>query len=104
MTSDMLSKKNNWGLLISCIGLFMCLTLRFTIDYIRNHNAINDKLYDMGLISADKYTVVGRISDSMYQNFKQSAAEEGQSKAKQLAKKISNEIEGTLKNIGVDER
>ena len=82
----------------------MCLTLRFTIDYIRNRNAINEKLYDMGLISAEKYTVVGRITDSMYDNFKQNIAEESQSKAKLLAQRISDEIERTLNNIGVDEQ
>ena len=47
-----LLKKNHWGLFIACIGMFMCLTLRFTIDYIRNRDVVNDKLFNMGLISA----------------------------------------------------
>ena len=70
MLQDELVTKNHWGLVIACIGVFMCLTLRFTIDYIRNRVSINEKLYNMGLISAEKFTVAGRITDTMFQNFK----------------------------------
>ena len=92
MTEDQLVKKNHWGLVVACIGVFMCLTMRFTIDYIRNRDAINSKLFNMGLISAEKFTVVGRISNDMYKNFKKNESQVTPKNQQLLAHMITDRI------------
>ena len=104
MTEEQLVKKNHWGLVISCIGVFMCLTMRFTIDYIRNRDAINGKLFNMGLISAEKFTVVGRISNDMYCNLKKNDSEETSKNQQLLAYLITDRIQGTLRYYGINEQ
>ena len=104
MTEDTLLKKNHWGLVIACIGVFMCLTMRFTIDYIRNRDAINGKLFNMGLISAEKFTVVGRITNDMYNNFKKNESQETPTNQHLLAHLITDRIQGTLRYYGMDEQ
>ena len=104
MTEDQLVIKNHWGLVIACIGVFMCLTMRFTIDYIRNRDAINGKLFNMGLISAEKFTVVGRISNNMYYNFKKTESQETPRNQQLLAHMITDRIQGTLRYYGINEQ
>lgn len=50
----------------------------------------------MGLISAEKFTVVGRITDGMYQRFKQVKPDEKLNDNHLLAKMIMEKFENTL--------
>ena len=89
-------KKNRWGLFIACVGIFMCLTLRFTIDYIRNCDVVDDKLFNLGLISAQKFTIQGRLTDKMYKIFKQNRQRGCESDLRLLSKQIIEKIEETM--------
>ena len=57
MTEEDLAIKNVAGIFVSGFGLFICVTIQFTVTYMRNRDAINDKLYNMNLITVDKFTV-----------------------------------------------
>ena len=57
----------------------------------------------MGLISAEKFTVVGRITDGMYQRFKQVKPDETHNDNHFLAKMITEKFENTLQWNGVSE-
>ena len=57
----------------------------------------------MGLISAEKFTVVGRITDSMYQKFKQIKPDEKLNNNHLLAKMITEKFENTLQWNGVSQ-
>ena len=55
----------------------------------------------MGLISAEKFTVAGRITDSMYQRFIQEKPDEKLNDNHLLAKMITEKFENTLQWNGV---
>ena len=52
-----LENKNTLGLAIACIGLLMCIFFSNTIRLMLNIDKLNDKLFDMDLVTVDDYTV-----------------------------------------------
>ena len=51
--------KKIWGLLVSCIGCAICLVWINAMNYLLKMDKINDKLYDMELVTVSDYTIMG---------------------------------------------
>ena len=68
----------------------------------RNRDAINDKLYNMNLITVDKFTVQGRISNNMHRIFKAENVTEKRP-TKEFAKSLTLAIEESLMESGLSE-
>ena len=102
MTEEDLAIKNVAGLFMSGFGLFICVTIQFTTTYIRNRDAINEKLYNMNFITVDKFTVQGRISSNMYRIFKAENMMEKRP-TKEFARSLTLAIEASLMESGLSE-
>ena len=66
----MLMSKKSWGLLAACLGCTICLIWVNAMNYLLKMDKINDKLYDMELVTVSDYTVMGHLPKSMYENFR----------------------------------
>ena len=58
---DMVFLKNSLGLVVSVIGLFVCIVYKNALTAYQQVNLINDKLYDAELITLGDYSVMGKI-------------------------------------------
>ena len=67
----MVDKKQNLGLLVVCIGIWMLLYYRFKIKKVQMLDLINEKLFDLKLITAEDYTIKISIKNSMVKKFKE---------------------------------
>ena len=54
---EALWNKQKLGLAVACIGLLMCIFFVSTIRLMLNVDKLNDKLFDMDLVTVDDYTV-----------------------------------------------
>lgn len=61
--AEMLELKNSLGLLVSVIGLAMCLIFKNSIAVYKKIDKINDKLFDAKLITLGDFSVMGDISE-----------------------------------------
>ena len=55
----MLMTKKTWGLVVACLGLAICLIWTNSMNYLLNMDSINDKIYDMKLVTVSDYTIMG---------------------------------------------
>ena len=55
-------KKRLWGLTAALLGIWIVFIFRHTIGYMYSVDIINDKLYDLKLITASDYTATGVIT------------------------------------------
>jgi hypothetical protein len=62
--------KNLWGLLVVCIGLMGVFFFRITMKYVKNVDIINEKLFDLKLITADDYSIKVKVTEAMVTKFK----------------------------------
>ena len=69
-TEEMVDKKQTWGLVLVCIGLYMVWYFRITLKNVKNLDIINEKLFDLKLITADDFSVKIRLTESMFAKFK----------------------------------
>ena len=60
-------EKRQIGLLLACIGLFMCFFFRSTITFMQNELDFEEKILDLELVSVDDYTITGSIPKDLYQ-------------------------------------
>ena len=44
------------------------------MNYLLKMDKINDKLYDMELVTVSDYTIMGQLPKSMYENFRKKLA------------------------------
>ena len=70
MTDDGLVSKRLWGLAIGCLGTCIVLFLRIKLGFIKTMDEINEKLYDHELITIEDYTVMFKITNTMFEKFK----------------------------------
>ena len=61
--------KNALGLVVSVLGLAICLIYKNAIQVLCHTNQINDKLFDSKLITLGDYSVMGKISKDQWDNF-----------------------------------
>ena len=66
---DMLFLKNTLGLVVSVLGLTICLVYRNSMVVFMEVNKINDKLFDAKLITLGDYSVMGNIHRDSYEKF-----------------------------------
>ena len=77
-TEEMLMEKKVWGLAAACLGLAICMIFSISMTYLVRMDAINDKLYDMKLVTVSDYAIMGQIPRAMYEKFKLSLQITGQ--------------------------
>ena len=58
-SEDMLMTKKTWGLVVACLGLAICLIWTNSMNYLLSMDSINDKIYDMKLVTVSDYTIMG---------------------------------------------
>ena len=69
MPEDKLKTKRLWGLTAALLGVWIAFIFRYTIDLLHRADAINDKLYDLKLITVGDYTAYGNVSQTMWNYF-----------------------------------
>ena len=74
-SEEMLMTKNMWGLLVACLGCAICLIWVSAMNYLLKMDKINDKLYDMELVTVSDYAIMGHLPKSMYENFRRRLAQ-----------------------------
>ena len=57
------------GLLVAICGMSICLLFRLSLHYFYTLDQVNDKIYDLNLVTASDYTVDCVIKPTIYQNF-----------------------------------
>ena len=62
--------KKLWGLAAACLGLAICMMFRSSMIYLLNMDEINDRLYDMKLVTVSDYAIMGQIPSKMYEKFR----------------------------------
>ena len=67
----MISKKNNIGLIIASIGLGMIAVFRARLANIDEISQINDKLFDLKLITVNDYCIGCHIPENLFTRFKE---------------------------------
>jgi hypothetical protein len=72
----MLVLKNVMGLVVSVIGLLICMLYKNTLTMYQTTNRINDKIFDQQLITLGDYSITGNISGEQYDAFLSTLAEE----------------------------
>ena len=55
---ETLIQKHTWGLVVACLGIAICMIWSSSMDYLLNMDEINDKLYDMQLVTVSDYAVM----------------------------------------------
>ena len=55
---ETLASKKTWGLAAACLGIAICMIWQNSMNYLLNMDQINDKLYDMQLITVSDYAVM----------------------------------------------
>ena len=58
-TDEMLMTKKVWGLAAACLGLAICMMFRSSMIYLLNMDEIQDKLFDMKLVTVSDYAIMG---------------------------------------------
>ena len=53
----MLESKSTWGLVVACIGLFICMVFTMTVRYLKETDKIIDKRLDLTLVTIDDFTL-----------------------------------------------
>ena len=71
LPEDQLMKKRLWGLTAALLGIWIVFIFRHTIGYMYSVDIINDKLYDLKLITASDYTATGVITPKQWKYFKE---------------------------------
>ena len=66
----MLMTKKVWGLAAACLGLAICMVFANSMTYLLNMDEINDRLYDMKLVTVSDYAIMGQIPIAMFEKFK----------------------------------
>ena len=56
--------------MLACLGIAICLIWRNAMAYLKKMDKINDKLYDMKLVTVSGYAVMAELSPSMYESIK----------------------------------
>ena len=69
-SEDELLSKNLWGLFIACLGIVVCLVIRFTAVFMRNLDMINEKQIKGNMATVGDYSVYGVVSADMLNTFK----------------------------------
>lgn len=54
------------GLIVAICGMSICLLFRLSLHYIYTIDQVNDKIYDLNLVTASDYTVDCVIKPVMY--------------------------------------
>ena len=62
MPEKELGKKRLWGLTAALLGIWIVFLFRHTLSYMYTMDLLNDKLYDLKLITASDYTATGVIT------------------------------------------
>ena len=62
MPEEALGKKRLWGLTSAILGIWIFFLFRHTLSYMYTMDLLNDKLYDLKLITASDYTASGVIT------------------------------------------
>lgn len=55
---ETLNEKHHWGLVVACLGVAICMIWQNSMEYLMNMDEINDKLYDMQLVTVSDYAVM----------------------------------------------
>ena len=66
---EMLLLKNVMGLLVSVLGLSICLIYRNTLTVYFKTNIVIDKQFDQELVTLSDYSVQGKISEAQWEKF-----------------------------------
>lgn len=92
---DMVFLKNAMGLVVSVLGLYICLFFRNALVSYQQVNKINDRLYDAKLITLGDYSVMGKVYSSQYNEFvkKLTTEQEKENKTLLFERHLINEIE-----------
>lgn len=69
-TEKTLGSKKNWGLGLVCIGILMMMIYAATLTKMINLDVINEKLFDLKLITVNDFTVKFKVTKDMFDNFK----------------------------------
>ena len=65
----MLFLKNVYGLIVSIMGLLICLIYHNSLTVMRSTNLINEKIFDSQLITLGDYSVQANISEDVWEKF-----------------------------------
>ena len=68
---ESLTKRRLWGLTAALLGVWIAFIFRHTLSYMYSMDLINDKLYDLKLITASDYTAAGVITPTQWAYFKE---------------------------------
>lgn len=69
-TPEMLESKNTWGLAVASMGILICTLFSSTVTFLRHFEKIENKIFDMQLITINDYTIKMHIPKQVYQDFK----------------------------------
>ena len=59
---ESLNKRRLWGLTAALLGVWIVFIFRHTLSYMYSMDLINDKLFDLKLITVSDYTATGVIT------------------------------------------
>ena len=97
-TDETVAGKKAWGLAIVCIGIWMLWYFRITMKNVQMLDLINEKLFDLKLITADDYSIKISIKDSMVETQRQKwQAKKDQETGVQKSCQTENDQETVLK-------
>ena len=87
----MLMTKKTWGLVVACLGLAICLIWTNSMNYLLNMDSINDKIYDMKLVTVSDYAIMGQLTPQMYERFRAELASKKKHTGKTLYQMLHNQ-------------
>ena len=68
---EQLGKRRLWGLTAALLGVWIVFIFRHTLSYMYSMDLINDKLFDLKLITVSDYTAAGVITPAQWEYFRQ---------------------------------
>ena len=69
LSEENLEIKNQWGLAVACIGLFMGIFFASSVRLMMALDQINDTYTDMMLVTVDDYTAQCKLDKKVFKNF-----------------------------------
>lgn len=62
-----MQQKREAGLIVTVIGLFMCIYFRFTMTRIQNDLNYEEQILDVYSVTVEDYTITGKIPRDLYE-------------------------------------
>ena len=66
---DELAFKNQIGLVVSCITIYIALIFRIYMSYYKEKDLINENLYSLNLVTIKSYSLMVKLNTQIYDRF-----------------------------------